>query len=89
MAAGLCFGVLMLAVGLGGEAYPSLRRVFDGIHAPANWAAQLWSNYLHLPPRGEAAFAVVPMAAVVLQWALLGLFVGVWGGFRRRRAAGT
>ena len=57
MAAGLCLGVLMLAVGLGSEAYPSLRRVFDGIHAPANWAAQLWSNGFGLPPRGETAFA--------------------------------
>ncbi len=81
---GFGVGLLMLVVGLGCEAYPAVRSVFAGLHAPASWGARLWSDVLHLAPRGEAAFAIVPMVAVVLQWTLLGLLVGLGRGFRRR-----
>ncbi len=38
----------------------------------------MWSDVLHPPSRSETVFVVVPLVAVVLQWALLGLLVGVW-----------
>ncbi len=41
------------------------------------------SGLTDLPPRGEPAFAVVPMVAVVLQWKLLGLLIGLWREFGR------
>jgi hypothetical protein len=52
--------------------------VFDFIHKPASWLAYLWSFVFCLPPRNEAAFAIVPMVAAVLQWTILGFLFGLW-----------
>ena len=85
--AGLCVGSALLIAGLNFESYPRVRLLFDIVHWPASWCARIWSNGLHLPPHGEAAFAIVPMVAAVLQWALLGFLIGVLGCFRSGRLA--
>ena len=75
--AGLGVGLLILAAGLNWEGVSEFQAALRIIHAPANWFAHLWSYDLNLPPNGEAAFAIVPMAAAVLQWTLLGFLIGL------------
>jgi len=55
------------------------------INAPALWLANTWTQDFGLPPRGEfGAWVVVPMAAVVVQWTLLGLLIGLCRCFKVR-----
>ena len=80
-AIGFGIGVLLLIIGLNFESYPAVATVEDIIHTPAAWAAHLWSYELGLPPHQEAAFAVVPMVAAILQWTLFGSLIGIWRCF--------
>jgi len=85
---GLGFGVIMalplaFAVQLSGT-------TFDAVNTPAFWLANMWTHDFGLPPRGEfAAWVVVPMLAVVVQWTLLGLLIGFSLSFRLLRARST
>ena len=80
-ATGFGIGVLMLIIGLISERRPIFAKLVNIIHMPAWWAAHYWSYELELPPYHEAAFAVVPIVAVILQWTLLGLLIGIWRCF--------
>jgi hypothetical protein len=75
-AVGTCLGVLFLLLGFKYIDSPRFQAVFNFIHAPAFWIADVWSHKLHLPPRGEAGFAATPMVGIVLQWTAIGLAVG-------------
>ena len=77
-------GVLLLIIGLISESFPSIAKLVNIIHMPAWWAAHCWSYELGLPPYHEAAFVVVPIVAVILQWTLLGLLIGIWRCFTSR-----
>ena len=83
-AMGFGIGVLLLIIGLNFESYPVIATLEDIIHIPASWAAHYWSYELGLPPHQEAAFAVVPMVAAILQWTLLGSLIGIWRCFTSR-----
>lgn len=81
---GFAFGVLMALP----RAFPVQlsETPYVVINAPALWLANTWTQDLGLPPRGEfAAWVVVPMAAVVVQWTLLGLLIGLCLCLRSQR----
>jgi hypothetical protein len=80
---GFVFGVLM-ALPLD-FAVELSKTVFETLNAPALWLAHAWTYELALPPRGEAAWVVVPMAAIVVQWTLLGLLIALSCCFKLRR----
>jgi hypothetical protein len=82
-ALGLAFGVLM-ALPLAFAVQLS-KTALESINAPALWLARSWTYDFGLPPRGEIAWVVVPMAAIVLQWTVLGLLIGLCFCFRSRR----
>ena len=58
---------------------------FEIVNAPALWLAHGWTYDFGLPPRGEIAWVVVPMAAVVVQWTVQGLLIGLCLCLRLRR----
>lgn len=58
---------------------------FETVNAPALWLAHAWTYDFGLPPRGEIAWVVVPMAAIVVQWTVLGFLVGLGLSFKLRR----
>lgn len=82
-ALGLGFGVLM-ALPLA-FAVELSKTVFETLNAPALWLAHAWTYDLGLPPRGEIAWVAVPMAAIVVQWTLVGFLIGLWRCFKLRR----
>ena len=86
-AAGFGMGVLFLIIGLISESYPHIAKLVNIIHMPAWRAAHYWSYELGLPPYHEAAFAVVPIVTVILQWTLLGLLIGIWRCLASRHKA--
>ena len=55
---------------------------FEKINAPALWLAHAWTYDFSLPPRGEVAWVVVPMAAIVVHWTFLGLLIGLCRCFK-------
>ena len=57
---------------------PFYGRCYSVLHAPAGCLADVWTDVLSLPPRGEAAWIVVPAIGVVFQWAIIGMLVGVF-----------
>ncbi len=75
-AVGTCLGILVLFIGFKCIESSRLQAVFNAFHAPAFWFADVWSQKLRLPPRGESGFATTPMVAIVLQWTAIGLAVG-------------
>jgi uncharacterized membrane protein len=80
---GFGFGVLM-ALPLA-FAVELSKTVFETLNAPALWLAHAWTYDLGLPPRGEVAWVVVPMAAIVVQWTLMGLLIGLCRCIKFRR----
>jgi hypothetical protein len=75
---GTCLGVLILVVACKYDSDP-LGKLIEIICAPAIWCAHYWTYVLDLPPHGEAGFVVVPMTAMVFQWTLLGILIGlIW-----------
>ena len=80
-AIGFVVGILILTIGLNYETIPFIEALVSLLHIPSNWCAHYWSYSLDLPPHQEAAFAVVPLVAAVLQWTLLGLLIGIWRCF--------
>ncbi len=83
---GLAFGVLMaLPVAF---AVQLSKTPFEMINAPALWLAHTWTYDYGLPPRGDfAAWVTVPMAAIVVQWTLAGLLIGLCVCFKWRATA--
>ena len=75
------FGLL---VGLGlcvlqmpmGAAFPSTAGFFDALNTPGFWMADSWHG-LGLPPQSEASVMLLPIA-VVLQWLVIGAFIGLY-----------
>lgn len=82
-ALGFGFGVIM-ALPLA-FAVELSKTVFETVNAPALWLAHAWTHDFGLPPRAEIAWVVVPMAAIVVQWTLLGLLIGLCLSFKLRR----
>jgi len=81
-ALGLAFGVLM-ALPLAFAVQLS-ETALESINAPALWLAHTWTYDFGLPPRGEIAWVVVPTAAIVVQWTVLGHLIGLYLCFRSR-----
>ena len=79
---GFTFGVLM-ALPLAFAVQLS-KTPYETVNAPALWLAHAWTYDFGLPPRGEIAWVVVPMAAVVVQWTVLGLLIGLCRCFKLR-----
>jgi hypothetical protein len=52
------------------------KTIFETINAPALLLAHCWTYNFGLPPQGEVAWLVVPIAAVIVQWTLRGLLLG-------------
>ena len=49
---------------------------WEGINAPAIWFSHVWTHDAGLPPRGEIAWVIVPVVAILAQWMLIGLLGG-------------
>ncbi len=56
------------------------------LNSPAEFLGFVWFNVLQLPPRDEMAAILVPAAALLVQWGLIGLAAGLWWGFRSAAA---
>ncbi len=56
--------------------------VFGILNAPAEWLGYIWIDILHLPPRSELAWVLVPVVTVLMQWGLIGFLGGLWWGFK-------
>ncbi len=82
-AMGFGFGVLM-AVPLAFAVQLS-KTPYETVNAPALWLAHAWTYDFGLPPRGELAWVAVPMAAIILQWSVLGLLIGLCLSFKSPR----
>lgn len=65
---------MILASVLFGSLCPELLQF---LWAPAGWAAELWSETLHLPPRNELGYCVVYLM-FFLQWFVLGVLAATW-----------
>ena len=72
---GFVFGVIMALPWA--FAIQLSKTIFETINAPALWLAHAWTYDFGLPPRGEIAWVVVPMAAIVVQWTVLGFLIGL------------
>lgn len=58
----------------------SISSAFGFLNAPAEWLSSLWTQVLQMPPRGEIAWVIVPIAMTLLQWGTIGLIAGLaWG----------
>jgi hypothetical protein len=88
---GLGFAVLeMVLLGVAESAFHdhtvqpmrSFLGVFGILNAPAEGLSYLWSNVFQLPPRSEVAWVVVPFAAMLIQWGLVGFLLGLWWRFK-------
>jgi hypothetical protein len=74
---GFVFGLIMtLPFFLNVEFSRNGKAVFETINAPALWLAHAWTYDADLPPSGEVAWIVVPVAAILVQWSLIGLLGG-------------
>lgn len=61
--------------------------IYRTLNAPAELLQYYWRSVLDLPPRGEAAWVVVPIVTVLLQWCLIGFLAGLWWGFNAKSSA--
>lgn len=77
---GIIIGIVMIILGINFETNDKLRSIYNAIHAPAFWLADLWSYRLKFPPRGEAAFAVVPIIMINIQWMLICIVISFLRG---------
>ena len=57
-----------------------------GAYYPARCFIHLWV-YMNLPPTSELAWVILPPIAIMLQWTLLGLLVGLWRCSTTRKGA--
>lgn len=65
----------------------SIELAYQILDAPAVWLSHVWTYVLHLPPRGEIAWVLVPVVMVSIQWSLIGFFAGLWWGFKSTSSA--
>jgi hypothetical protein len=79
---GFVFGVLMALPMV--IAVPILEKPYAIINAPAFRLANTWTDDFGLPPRGQISLLALPMAAVVVQWTLTGLLIGLCRCFKLR-----
>jgi hypothetical protein len=82
---GFCVGMLMLIPWLFTSNPPvSWMKTYELLNTPASLAVEIWRQKLRMPPKGEAAIVVVPMAAIIMQWTTIGLAVGLASKFIER-----
>jgi hypothetical protein len=65
------------------------RKSCEVINAPALWAARAWSDGAGLPSGGELGRQLfVPSVAIMAQWVLVVVFIGLCLGWKRGRSSG-